>query len=186
MPGIEVGQVGVGFNPQSFVGSDAYKFINQQGMDAIQRLAGSNGTLLTGGTLKDLMQFGQGNAASFWGQQLDHDRQMAAINAGISEGNANRTLGGLSSLMGYGMNAANGIAGAYGNYGQAQAGGTYGGANAINAGIGQVGNTLSGWLANRNQQPAAATPPFNPAYGAGVTGSPVNYAMNGYTFGANG
>lgn len=156
--GLQVGGANVGFNPQSFVGSDAYNFIRDQGMDAIQRRAGAAGTLLTGGTLKDLTQFGQGNAATFWGNQLDHDYRMAALNADISSGNASRQLSGLSSLAGYGLSAAGGMAGAYGNYGQAGAAGTYGAANAINAGMGAVGNTLADYFAKRRA--AQTTPPY--------------------------
>lgn len=151
--GLNVSNAGVGFNPQSFVGSDAYNFIRDQGMEAIQRRAGANGTLLTGGTLKDLAKFGQGNASTFWGNQLDHDYRMAALNADISSGNSNRTLSGLTSLMGNGLNAAQSMGGYYSGMGQAGAGGTYGGASAINQGITGVANSLGGYFAQqRNQQ----------------------------------
>lgn len=155
---LQVGQQSVAFNPQSFVNSDAYNFIGQQGQQGIERRAGANGTLLTGGTLKDLTQFNQGNAATFWGQQLNHDTDMARINSGILEGNANRAVNGLSTLAGFGLAGAGGMANAYGNQGQAQAGGTYGGASAINNGVTNVSNTLGAWFANRKQpQPGTWT-----------------------------
>lgn len=154
-----VSGVGVPFNPQSFVGSDAYNFIRDQGMDAIQKSAATKGTFLSGGTLKDLARFGQGNAATFWGQQLAHDTDMARINAGISEGNANRSLSGLSSLAGLGFNAAQGMGNAYQGYGMAGAGGTIGAQNAVNQGIGGVANTLGGFFAQqRARQQAPALP----------------------------
>lgn len=163
MASINVGAAGVPFNPQSFVGSDAYKFIRDQGMEAVQRSAAAKGTLLTGGTLKDLTRFGQGNASTFWGNQLDHDYRMAALNADISGGNANRNLSGMTSLAGFGMGAAGGMAGAYGNYGMAGAGGTIGQQSAWNQGMGAVGNTLGSWLAQRRQpQPPVGTPPYVP------------------------
>ena len=164
MPGIEVGQVGVGFNPQSFVNSDAYNFINQQGGQAIERSAAAKGTLNTGGTLKDLLRFGQGNASTFWGNQLDHDYRMAALNAGISEGNAGRTLSGLTSLSSLGAGAA-GNAGNYladaGVYG---ARGTIGQQNAWNGAVGTIGNTLGEWFARRRGPQGVAPPPPNGGY----------------------
>lgn len=165
----------VAFNPESFVGSTAYNFIRDQGMDAINRSAQSRGTLLTGGTLKDLMRFGQGNASTFWGNQLDHDYRMAALNSGIMEGNAGRTLSGLGMLGGWGMGAAGGMAGGYGNYGMAGAGGTVGQQSAWNQGLAGMANTLGGYLAGRRgQQPPASqsspyrTPPFVPDPNAGM------------------
>lgn len=153
---LNVGSVGVGFNPQSFVGSDAYNFIRDQGMDAVQRSAAAKGTLLSGGTLKDLMRFGSGNAATFWDQQLNHDYRMAALNAGIAEGNAGRQLSGLSSLASLGLSAAGGQGNALMGYGNAGAGGTIGAQSALNQGIGGAANSLSQWFAQRkaNQQQA--------------------------------
>ena len=145
----------VPFNPQSFVGSDAYNFINSEGMNDIQRGAAAKGTLLTGGTMKDLARWGQGNAATFWGQQLAHDTDMAGLNAGILEGNANRTVGGLSSLSGLGFGAAQGMGNAAIGTGNAAAGGTIGAQNAANVGFAGVTNTLGDWFARRRQQQQA-------------------------------
>lgn len=168
MPAIEVGQMGVGFNPQSFVNSDAYKFIRDQGQQGIERSAAARGTLLTGGTLKDLAQFNQGNAATFWGQQLNHDARMAELNAGILGGNANRTLSGLTSLMGNGLSAAGGMSGMYGNIGQAYGQGTLGGASAINRGVTAIGNSLGEILARQRNQIPSTTLPMNAGYNPGL------------------
>lgn len=166
MPGIEVGSVGGGFNPQSFVNSDPYNFLAQQGMEGVKRLNAAKGTYLTGGTLKDAMKFNQGLASTYWGQQQDQDYRYDALNADIAEGNAGRTLSGLSTLAGYGMGAANGMAGAYGNVGQAQGYGTRGAASAINQGVTGAASSLADYFARRRaaNQPAGATP-YTPSTG---------------------
>jgi hypothetical protein len=185
MPGIEVGAAGVGINPQTIAQSPAYKFRLDQGLEAINRSAQSRGTLLTGGTLKDLTGYAQGLASTEYDNEWQRQFGLAGLNANIGMGNANRTLSGLLGLSGYGLNAAGGMAGAYGNYGQAQAGGTYGGASAINQGMTGVANTLGGWLAARRGQqpgipnggipnggiPGATTPPFVPSRTSGGWGS---------------
>lgn len=165
MPGIEVGGAGVGVNPQNIADSPAYKFRFGQGQQAIERRAGANGTLLTGGTLKDLTEFGQGLASTEYGNEWQRQFGLAGLNADISAGNAGRNLSGLLGLTGYGMNAANGMANAYQGYGQAGANGTYGQASAINQGATGVANTLQDYFAKRRAQ-AGAT-------GAGVTGAPA-------------
>lgn len=158
MPGIEVGGAGVNVNPQNIAQSDAYKFRMGQGMDAIQRRAGAGGTLLTGGTLKDLTEFGQGLASTEYGNEWQRQFGLAGLNADISGGNASRNLQGLLGLTGYGMNAAQGMAGAYGNQGQAAAGGTYGQASAINQGVNDVGSTLGAYFKQRQAQQGMAYP----------------------------
>ena len=120
---------------------------------SLQRSAASEGTLLTGGTLRDLATFGQGLASTEYGNEWDRGYRMAALNAGISEGNAGRTLSGLSTLGGWGMGAAGGMGGAYGDVGYGQGYGTVGAQNEWNQGIGTAANTLGEWFAGRRQPP---------------------------------
>jgi len=165
MPGIEVGGAGVGVNPQNIADSPAYKFRFGQGQQAIERRAGANGTLLTGGTLKDLTEFGQGLASTEYGNEWQRQFGLAGLNADISAGNAGRNLSGLLGLTGYGMDAANGMGKAYAGYGTAGAQGTYGQASAVNSGIEGIGNTLQDYFAKRRNQ-AGAT-------GGAATGGPA-------------
>ncbi len=176
MAGIEVGGAGVGVNPQNISGSEAYKFRQGQGEESINRMAGAKGTLLTGGTIKDALAFNSGLASQEYGNEWQRQFGLAGLNADIQGGNANRTLGGLTSLYSGGLSAAGGQAGLYNQSGNAAAQGTYGQANAMNAGIGGVAGSLGEYFANRNQpqQPNLGTnmPPGSPAmnYGASRTG----------------
>ncbi len=134
--------INVPFNPQSFVGSDAYNFTKDEGLDALSRYHFANGTAGTGGFSRDVMKFASGNAANFWDKQLQHDTDIAT-------GNANRTLTGLSSLADRGLTAAGGQAGYGLEAGNAAAGGTIGQANALNTGVSSAANSLSEYFARR-------------------------------------
>ena len=137
-----------------------YQFTLDQGVRAITNNAAARG--LTGGTLKDITQFGQGNAQTYY--------QNAYNNALNTFGtNRNATMGNLSALLGLGtygtgqfqtaaQNAGNQIAGNQFNAGQLQAGYLNNSAqqqannlvqsNEFNAslgmqGTGQIGNALT-------------------------------------------
>ncbi len=154
---LNVNPASVGTTPQNISDSPAYQFRFGEGNRAVEQGAAARGSLLTGGTLKDLQDRGQGLASTEFGNQWNRDFQLAGLNSGIAEGNAGRQLGGLTSLLGTGYNAATGM-GATDIYGgNAQAGGTVDAESAMNRGFfgdpktGQGGavNTIGGYLAAR-------------------------------------
>jgi hypothetical protein len=175
MADINVGGASVGVNPQNIADSPAYKFRLDQGTQAVQRSAAGKGSLLTGGTLKDLMGYGQGLASTEYGNEWQRGFQLADLNANISSGNAGRNLSGLLGLYGGGIPSASGMAGAYGNYGAAGAAGAYGDASATNYGTSQIANTIGQYLAQRRGG-GGATPGNLPGYGTPAPGLPPGNA----------
>jgi hypothetical protein len=126
------------------------------------------------------MKFASGNAANFWDKQLAHDTEIAT-------GNANRTLGGLSSLADNGLRAASTQAGYGMEAGNAAAGGTVDQASALNTGISSAAKSLSEYFAKRKAEQDAKknAPLWNPE--GGIYDSLVNrgggydpYGTSGY------
>jgi hypothetical protein len=132
------------------------------GAEAIQRSAAAHGTLLTGGTLKDLAAYGQ----TFGSQEYSNVYNRALgeyTNAyNIFGANQNNQFNRLSSLSSSGQNAAAGQANAAQNYGNsasnlvtgvgnAQAAGQVGSANAWNQGLTNTGQTLADLYYQQNQ-----------------------------------
>lgn len=132
------------FNPSEYFNSPAYNFQLQQGQNAILNNASTSG--FGGNTLRDLTQYGQGLASTYYNQAFNQAQQtfqtnqnatlqnlQALINAG--EFGASGTLAGKEAL---GQTALQGNQLA-GNYAVGAAGGQAGGA--LNQ-----GNQLSGIL----------------------------------------
>lgn len=104
--------------PQDLENDPYYQWIREQGREGIQKSAASRGTLLTGGTLKDLTQFEQGAASS----QLDkmYGRQLGEyqMNQGTYYQNQNNAYNRLSGLATTGQQAASSYAANVGNLAQ--------------------------------------------------------------------
>ncbi len=149
---LNVSPATVGTTPQNIIDSPAYQFRMNQGNQAVQQGAAAKGSLLTGGTLKDMQDYSQGLASTEFGNQWDRDYRLSALNSGISEGNAGRTLTGLSSLMGQGFDAARGMGGYDNQAGNYQAGGTVDSTSALNQGLGTASTTIADYLARRRKQ----------------------------------
>jgi hypothetical protein len=115
------------FNPDDFMNSPAYKFEQEQGINAIENSSAARGMGMSGNTLKELTRFGQGLASTYYD---------SAFNKAANTFNINHTstLQDLMSLINPGLSATSesnklGLAGAEdaGNYavgaGRARAGG---------------------------------------------------------------
>lgn len=138
------------FGMADFQADPGYQFRLNEGENAILNKRSALGGVMSGGTLKDLANYGQGMASQEYGN---------AYNRYV--GNQNNIYNRLNSLSATGVNAAGSIAGLGAGTanqvsanqlgaGNAQAAGIVGGANAINNGIGQLSNN---WLlANALQQ----------------------------------
>jgi hypothetical protein len=132
-------------NLAGMTGQDpSYDFRFKEGQKALERSAASKGTLLTGGTLKDLAAFGQGLASTEFGNIFNRNYQLA--NMGL---NAAQSAGQFGSS--YGANAGNQGANFAGNQSNLLTG--QGNANAAGT-IGQAGawgntiNQLAGGVAS--------------------------------------
>lgn len=132
------------FTMADFQQDPGYAFRMQQGQRALESSAAARGGLLSGGTGKDLVEYGQNVGSQEYGNaynrfNADRDRRFNRLSslAGIGQ-TATR------DVSQAGMTTANNV----GNYqtqaANAQAAGTIGQANAINQGIGTIGN----WWAN--------------------------------------
>lgn len=66
-------------NADTFQNDPGYQFRLQQGMDALQNSAAARGSLLTGGTLKDLINYGQNFGSQEYGSVFD--RQLRGYGA---------------------------------------------------------------------------------------------------------
>lgn len=117
------------FDPSVITRTPGYQFGLDQGVQAMDRSAAARGVLGTGGYGMDLTRFGQNYAA---GGYNDYYNKLSNL-IGIGQSASNQTGA-------YGQNAANQISGAYGNIGDARAGGILGAQGAINQGIGGLGS----------------------------------------------
>jgi hypothetical protein len=122
---------------QTFSQNPAYQFRMDQGRQAIERGAAAKGTLLTGGTLKDLTAFGQGLASQEYNSEWDRARNMWLDSAGLFNQNQQNQFNRLSSMAGLGQQSA-GQTGAFGSSYANNAGDLITGAGNANA-AGQIG-----------------------------------------------
>lgn len=123
------------FNPATFLNSPQYQFQLQQGGQAVRNADTPGMGALSGAALKDLTNFNQGLASSYYGNYFNMQQQLQ-----------NNIFSRLSGLAGLGQNAASnlgtagtqlgtGIAQAQAGVGASMAGGIVGGTNAITGGI---------------------------------------------------
>jgi hypothetical protein len=152
------------FNPTDLQNDPGYQFRLQQGDQAIQNSASARGTLLSGGTLKDLMSYNQGLAGTEY--QNAYNRALGTYQTNF--GNTLNSLFGTSQLAAsptaqaanFTGNTLTNTAQYQGNAGlqaaqiagtaltggaNAQAGGIVGGTNALNQGIAGAGNALTNY-----------------------------------------
>jgi hypothetical protein len=138
------------------VNDPGYAWREQRGQQALERSAAAKGTLMTGGTLRDTMDYAQGLASQEYSNAWDRAYREWMGQAEINNQDRNFQFGSLSTMAGMGLNAANNYAsGLYGGFsgaGNAQAAGTaaQGAANAgIIRDVGQIGS--AGWMWGANQ-----------------------------------
>lgn len=158
-----------GYNPvdlSSKISSlPGYQFQLNQGTQAIDRSAASQGLLNSGATGKALAQYGQGLAQNYMGQYT----------AGLQD-LANRGEGATQSTAAAGADAANHIQQAQIYAGNAAAQGDINTFNAISSGLGQ-GVGIYGY--NHPPQVGQAPQQFQSSLTTPTTGLPGGYNMNG-------
>lgn len=100
--------------PSDMTSDPSYQWRLNQGVSAVQHSAARNGTLLNGGTLKDLNNYAQGAASQEWAAQFGRGLALNQNNF-----NQNYSLAGLGlNATNYGINGANGVASNATSYGQ--------------------------------------------------------------------
>jgi len=126
-----------------------YQFRLREGQKAMERSAAAGGGLVSGKTLKGLMEFGQGVAGQTYGDEYNRLAGIAGTGQSMT---SNLGQLGMQTAQSIGQARASGYLGA----GQAQAAGTVGMANALTGAIGQGYNA---YMMNKyfGQPPAAAT-----------------------------
>lgn len=109
---------------EGMLSTPAYKFALEQGQLGLERAGAAKGLLLSGGQLKDAMQFNQGLASQQIGNYTNALSSMAGIGANSAMGGSNM----LGNTLSSGANAG--------------AAGDIGGANAWMKGLQGAGNNL--------------------------------------------
>jgi hypothetical protein len=163
------------FSAADFQQDPGYQFRMQQGQRALEASAAARGGLLSGGTGKNLVDYGQNFASN------EYSNAYNRFNA-----DRDRRFGRLSQLAGIGQvtsrdvaNQGNDAASRIGEYstqiGNAQAAGTIGQANAIARGVGSIGQ----WW-QQSQNPSSQYP------GSSFFRSDDPYRIPGYFGGSEG
>jgi hypothetical protein len=163
---------GAVMDPGSYEKSPGYNWLQQQGINAIDRGAAAGGMSGSGRNSKDLMQYGQGLALQDYQGYLGRLESLMNRYAGTAQ--VGQTAS--STLAGLGANAANRV-GSYDLYGgNAQAGGEINQANArtsmyqnfSNIGSNAVNQGMTyNYLQNMGQQPSGSS-------GSGYSTGPLN------------
>lgn len=138
--GDDYGSLLKNFSAEDFEVDPGYQFRMEEGMRGVEGSAAARGGLLSGAALKAIQKYGQGLASQEYGnaysrftndQNNTYNKLAGLVNSG--QGATNQ----MSNTAGqFAQNNAN----AMGSYGNAQAAGYMGQANAINNGIGQAAN----------------------------------------------
>ncbi len=168
--GADYGKYTKDFGMSDFVTDPGYNFRLGEGLKSLDRQAAARGGLISGGALK---------AAQRYGQDFASNEFTNAFNR-FQTNRANQ-LQPLQSLMGAGQTAANTMGNAAANYGTnagnlitsggaARASGYVGGANALNAGLGQYMNYTQNQNLMNRLMPQQVSGPSNAALEAQMYG----------------
>lgn len=93
-------------DPNQISGDPSFQFQMDQGRQALERSAAARGTLMTGGTLKELARFGQGLASTFDDKYYNRGLGEYQMAHDIFSGNQNTQYNRLAGLAGLGQNSA--------------------------------------------------------------------------------
>ncbi|WP_131798657.1 hypothetical protein [Achromobacter insolitus] len=177
------------FSTADFQVDPGYQFRQQQGEQAIERMAAARGGLNSGRAAKDLAAFNSGLASqeyqnAYGRYNNDYLTGFNAFNTG-----QNNIFNRLMGVTGVGQSAANALAGVGGSAasqiadtqlqaGNAAAAGAMGQANAWSNALGGVTNSLQGYLARQPQGTSGYSGTFQPS--SGVGGLSSGQGINGW------
>jgi len=142
-------------DPNAFQQSPGFNFLQQQGMQGIERSAAARGGAASGNALKALAQFNTGLAQQDYGNWWNRQAGLAGVGQNA-----------MQNVNALGQNSANNISGLMQSSGAARASGIMGSANsiggALNSGLNNYLLQQGGWF----NRPAGGSPAaFNPSYG---------------------
>lgn len=177
------------FSTSDFQVDPGYQFRQQQGEQAIERMAAARGGLNSGRAAKDLASFNSGLASQEYQNAYGRYNNDYLTGFNAFNTNQNNIYNRLMGVTGVGQSAANALAGIGSNTanqisnntlqaGNAAAAGIVGQQNAINSGIGSVTNALMGYLGSRPQGTSGYSGTFQPSGGVGGLGS--GQGVNGW------
>ncbi|MCY1528583.1 hypothetical protein D9M68_636930 [compost metagenome] len=177
------------FSMADFNADPGYQFRQQQGEQAIERMAAARGGLNSGRAAKDLASFNSGLASQEYQNAYGRYNNDYLTGFNAFNTNQNNIYNRLMGVTGVGQSAANALAGVGSNTanqignnmlqaGNAAAAGIVGQQNAINSGIGSVTNALTGYLGSRPQGASGYSGTFQPTAGVGGLGS--GQGINGW------
>lgn len=147
------------FVPPTGTDDPGFQFALEQGQQGIERSAAAKGTLLTGGTLKDLAKYTTGAALQNYDQAFRRGLDTYGTNRDTfwgNNGNLTRNLGGLAQT---GFNAANQYGQNQTNQANANGAATAVGANATNNTIGSLVDLGSQYVLGRKKPQAGTSTP---------------------------
>jgi hypothetical protein len=148
----------------NYLNSTGYKFQLGQGMQAVTGSAAARGLLNSGSTLKALDQYGQGLGSSYFSNYLSQIQGLnSQLGGAFSQANtqANQGLGTIQTIASAGSQGGAGAANAL-TQGAANAGNAFiqqgnAQANGIAGAAGSIGNSISNYFGQQNQN----APPGN-------------------------
>jgi len=121
----------------------------KMGLDALQRSAFAKGTGLTGGTLKDIVQYGQDYASNEYDKVFNRGLNRFGVNYGIFKDNQDRPFSKLYDVTQLGLNAAGAGTNYSSSYGN-QVGNTAGAAANLATNYGSRAADLTTGIGNVN------------------------------------
>lgn len=128
------------FTNEDFVKDPGYQFRMDEGMRGVEGGAAARGGLLSGAALKAIQKYGQGFASNEFGNAYSRFENNKTNNYNRLAGLVNSGQGATNQMSNTAGQFAQNNANALGAYGNAQAAGYMGQANALNQGIGQATN----------------------------------------------
>lgn len=128
------------FTNEDFEKDPGYQFRMDEGMKGVEGGAAARGGLLSGAALKAIQKYGQGFASNEFGNAYSRYTNDQTNNYNRLAGLVNSGQGATNQMSNTAGQFAQNNANAMGAYGNAQAAGYMGQANALNQGIGQATN----------------------------------------------
>lgn len=166
-PNAEVDSIMGDFTLEDFQADPGYQFRLNEGEKAINRAAASKGLLKSGGTMKDLLRYGQDYSSGEYSNAWNRDNAEKTRKFNFMSGAAGSGQAGVNT----GVQAGNVLAGNIGNAmssaGNVRAAGVMGKSNAINQGITNAFDTYSMSKMLSNPSDMFSKPTFTSHGGAG-------------------
>lgn len=153
-----------GFVPPTGTDDPGFQFALEKGQQAIERSAAAKGTLLTGGTQRDLADYTTGMALQGYGDAWNRSRNQYLDAYNVFQGNQGALYNRLAGLVPTGLQAAGQYGANTAAQGNVNAAVPVAQSNAVTGALNTVGQyapyAMEAWQAGRSpQQPTIQAPP---------------------------